>query len=391
MKPFAKGRQFGFECPSAERRMASVEFEHVDKVYPNGTRAIADCSLRVDDGELVVIVGPSGCGKSTLLRLLAGLEPLTSGTIRIGDQVVNDRSPQERNVAMVFQDYALYPFMSVRQNLEFPLKMRRLPRDEMQRRVEWAAGLLDITELLARLPKQLSGGERQRVAMGRALVREPAVFLLDEPLSNLDAKLRVQVRAEISELQRRTGTTMIYVTHDQVEAMTLGQRVAVLHQGGLQQIAAPRELYDRPANVFVAGFIGSPPMNLFPTRVAIDDRGRLSMAVAGQVIPLAPERFAPGVAERAIGRRLTGGVRPEGFQLVPGGAGCLAAVVEHVEYLGHETLAHLRAGSGEETVRLVARLQGMHELAKGDAVHVRADAERVYLFDEAGRALLAGA
>src|SRR5450759_2807321 len=264
--------------------MASVDFEHVDKVFPDGTRAVVDCTLRIADGELVVFVGPSGCGKSTLLRLLAGLDQVTSGTLRIGDRVVNDLAPQERNVAMVFQDYALYPFMSVRRNLEFPLKMRQLPREEMQRRIDWAAGLLDITALLDRLPKQLSGGQRQRVAMGRALVREPTVFLLDEPLSNLDAKLRVQVRAEIGELQRRTATTMIYVTHDQVEAMTLGDRVVVLNPGRLQPVAPPRELYDRPANVFVAGFIGNPPMNLFSTRLSVADRHRATMTVGDQSV-----------------------------------------------------------------------------------------------------------
>src|SRR5574340_1075994 len=249
--------------------MARVVFEHVTKTYDDGTHAVTDCTLQIADGELMVFVGPSGCGKSTLGRRVAALEAATGGTLRIGDRVVNDLTPQQRNIAMVFQDYALYPFMSVRRNLEFPLKMRKLPRDEMRRRVESVASLLDITPLLDRLPKQLSGGQRQRVAMGRALVRNPAVFLLDEPLSNLDAKLRGQVRAEIGDLQHRTRTTMIYVTHDQVEAMTLGDRVAVLDRGRLQQVAPPRELYDRPANVFVAGFIGHPPMNLFPAQLAI--------------------------------------------------------------------------------------------------------------------------
>src|SRR5438445_295379 len=266
--------------------MASVALEHVDKVYPGGTRALADLSLRVEDAELVVLVGPSGCGKSTVLRLIAGLEEATAGMLRIGERVVNDLRPQDRNVAMVFQDYALYPYLSARGNLEFPLRMRHLAREEMQRRVEAVARLLDIAALLDRLPKQLSGGQRQRVAMGRALVREPSVFLLDEPLSNLDAKLRVQVRAEIKELQGRTRTTMIYVTHDQVEAMTLGDRVAVLDQGRLQQVAPPGELYDRPANAFVAGFIGNPPMNLFPARVEVDGRGTL-LRVGGGMVPVA--------------------------------------------------------------------------------------------------------
>jgi multiple sugar transport system ATP-binding protein len=312
--------------------MASVEFEHVDKIYPDGTRAVSDCTLRIDDGELVVFVGPSGCGKSTLLRLLAGLEPVTNGTLRISDRVVNDLPPQERNVAMVFQDYALYPFMSVRRNLEFPLKMRKLPRDGMRRRVEWAAGLLDIAHLLDRLPKQLSGGQRQRVAMGRALVREPTVFLLDEPLSNLDAKLRVQVRAEIADLQQRTGTTMIYVTHDQVEAMTLGQRVAVLYQGRLQQVAAPGTLYDHPANAFVAGFIGNPPMNLFPTRMSLGEAGRACITVANQVIPMTATSAVEQLIRFMPDRRMSAGIRPEAFHLASSGTepGSITALVEHV-------------------------------------------------------------
>jgi multiple sugar transport system ATP-binding protein len=363
--------------------MASVDFEHVEKIYPGGTQAITDCTLRVDDGELVVLVGPSGCGKSTLLRLLAGLEALTSGSIRIGDCVVNDLTPQERNIAMVFQDYALYPFLSVRRNLEFPLKMRKLPRVELQRRVEQVAGLLDIAPLLDRLPKQLSGGQRQRVAMGRALVREPAVFLLDEPLSNLDAKLRVQVRAEIGDLQQRTGTTMIYVTHDQVEAMTLGHRVAVLDRGVLQQVAPPRQLYDRPANVFVAGFVGNPPMNLFPTSVSSADDGSSVISLGGQRIPTA-YRLHHG--ERAV---RTAGVRPEALRLASDARGAVAVIAEHVEYLGHETLAYVRVGEHEgcDAVRLVARLQGMHELSKGTSICLQVPPDSIHLFDEAGAAL----
>ena len=361
--------------------MASVEFEHVDKVFPDGTRAISDYSLRIDDGELMVFVGPSGCGKSTLLRVLAGLDEVTHGILRIGEQVVNAWSPQERNVAMVFQDYALYPFMSVRRNLEFPLKMRKLSRAEMRRRVDAAAALLDIRPLLDRLPKQLSGGQRQRVAMGRALVREPTVFLLDEPLSNLDAKLRVQVRAEIAELQRRTGTTMIYVTHDQVEAMTLGDRVAVLYQGRLQQVAPPRELYDRPRNVFVAGFIGSPPMNLFPTRVAAE-MGTARIAVGDQTLALAGVDL--GVLPDS---EFTAGIRPEALRLASNdGEGSLRATVEHLEYLGHETLVHTRvaAPANQDAIRLVARLQGMHELNRQQAIYLQVDPAGVHLFDEHG-------
>src|SRR6059058_946018 len=343
--------------------MARVELEHVDKVYPGGTRALSDLTLAVDDGELVVLVGPSGCGKSTVLRLIAGLEEATAGTIRIGERVVNELRPQERNVAMVFQDYALYPYLSARGNLEFPLKMSRLARGVMRDRVERVARLLDISSLLDRLPKQLSGGQRQRIAMGRALVREPTVFLLDEPLSNLDAKLRVQVRAEIGELQRRTGTTMIYVTHDQVEAMTLGDRVAVLDRGRLQQVASPRDLYDRPANAFVAGFIGNPSMNLFATRLSLDDRGRVVMDLGGQPV------LVSGAAAHAA--PVTAGVRPESLRLVPAGAadGAVRAVVEHLESLGHETQVHVRVGSGGDGgVRLVARVQGMSGLAKGEPV-----------------------
>ena len=362
--------------------MAAVEFEQVDKIFPDGTRALTGCTMRVEDGELMVVVGPSGCGKSTLLRLVAGLEEISAGRVLIGDRVVNELSPQERNVAMVFQDYALYPHLSARRNLEFPLRMRRLPRPDISRRVEQVAGLLTIGHLLDRLPKQLSGGQRQRVAMGRALVREPSVFLLDEPLSNLDAKLRVQVRAEIGELQERTRTTMIYVTHDQIEAMTLGHRVAVLDRGSLQQIAAPRELYDHPVNAFVAGFIGNPPMNLFSTRLSVDDRGRTVVALGGQAVPLpgAPSHPEP----------LTAGVRPESVRLVPAGTGdaIVRAVVEHVESLGYESLAHLLVGAaGEDGVRLVARVQGMPELARGAPVGIEIDPERVHLFGEDGRAL----
>jgi len=362
--------------------MASVDFEHIDKTYADGTRAIVDCSLQIADGELMVFVGPSGCGKSTLLRLLAGLEQVTSGTVRIGERVVNELPPQERNVAMVFQDYALYPFMTVRGNLEFPLRMRKLPRDERHRRVEWAAGLLDISQLLDRLPRQLSGGQRQRVAMGRALVREPTVFLLDEPLSNLDAKLRVQVRAEIAELQRRMGTTMIYVTHDQIEAMTLGQRVAVLHLGRLQQVASPRQIYEHPANAFVAGFIGNPPMNLFPTRVVVDERSRRSITVGDQLVPISSRLRVEAAA--------SAGIRPEAFRLASESASDgIRVTVEHVEYLGHETLAHVCVGDGAaaDADRLIIRIAGMHEFTKGQVTGLQVEAGSIQLFDEAGHAM----
>jgi len=362
--------------------MASVAFEHVEKSYPGGAHALIDLSLEVGDGELLVVVGSSGSGKSTLLRVLAGLEPVSSGTLRIGGRVVNGLPPQQRNVAMVFQDYALYPHMSVRGNLEFPLRMRGLARDEMRRRVEWAADLLEIGALLERRPAQLSGGQRQRAAMGRALVREPTVFLLDEPLSNLDARLRSAVRAEIGDLQRRLHTTMIYVTHDQLEAMTLAERVAVLHQGRLQQVAPPRELYERPANTFVAGFIGSPPMNLFPTRLVLDGGGRAELAFGAERVPLCSPRVLRSEAP------LTVGLRPEALALASDGEpGSIAARVEHLESLGHETLAHVSVeapGQPGGRLALVARLPGMPELEAGRAVRLRIDAQHVHLFDAAG-------
>jgi ABC-type sugar transport system ATPase subunit len=335
-----------------------VSFEHVEKTFPGGVRALRDFSISVADGEMLVLVGPSGCGKSTVLRTLAGLEDVTSGVIRIGDRVVNDLSPRERNVAMVFQDYALYPHMTVRENLAFPLRMRKLAADERARRVAWAAELLEIGPLLDRLPRALSGGQRQRVAMGRALVREPSVSLLDEPLSNLDAVLRVSVRAEIEALQRRTGTTMLYVTHDQVEAMTLGDRVAVLHEGRLQQVAKPRELYERPANTFVAGFVGTPPMNLFEAK-------------------LAPDAWA----READAETATLGIRPEAIEFAThAGTDTIAAQVEHVELLGHETLLHVRAAG----LALVVRAAGMSAHGRGDALHLRAPASAIHHFDAAG-------
>jgi ABC-type sugar transport system ATPase subunit len=358
--------------------MASVAFEHVGKTYPNGTDAVIDCSFTVDDGELVVLVGPSGCGKSTLLRMLAGLETVSTGVIRIGDRIVNELSPQERNIAMVFQDYALYPFMTVRKNLAFPLKMRGMARDEMEKRIAWAADVLELAPLLDRLPKQLSGGQRQRVAMGRALVREPAVSLLDEPLSNLDAKLRVEVRAEIADLQRRTHTTMIYVTHDQTEAMTLGHRIAVLDGGRLQQVAPPQELYDRPANAFVAAFIGNPPMNIFPVQTRANGAGK-QIVVAGQTLPVDP-------AGNDHARQA--GLRPEAFRLASDNAApALEATVEHVEFLGHETLAHVQVGQGSSAVPLVVRLPGMPPLSKDERVRLSFDPKQLHLFDAQGSAI----
>jgi len=370
--------------------VATVELEGVEKAYPGGTRAVCGIDLCVADGELLVLVGPSGCGKSTVLRLIAGLEAISRGTLRIGGRVANDLSPQERNVAMVFQDYALYPHLTVRGNIEFPLRMRRMPRAERQQRVEETAGLLGIEGLLERLPQAISGGQRQRVAMGRALVRQPAVFLLDEPLSNLDAKLRTQVRAEIGQLQRRTGTTMIYVTHDQAEAMTLGDRVAVLQQGSIQQIGNPRDLYAAPTNVFVAGFIGTPPMNLLAAKLEAANDGLL-VRVGGHsvrhiVAGASVDRLLP-----QVGAALTLGVRPEGWILLDAtAADALDARAVQTEFLGHENLIYLESAgvAGCEPLRFVCRREGGASVDAGATVHARIAVGAARLFDAAGLALL---
>ncbi|MGF1546768.1 MAG: ABC transporter ATP-binding protein [Thiotrichales bacterium] len=360
--------------------MARVAFNRVGKRYPGGAVAVREVSLEVGDGELMVLVGPSGCGKSTLLRMLAGLEEISNGVIRIGDTVVNALSPQARNIAMVFQDYALYPTMTVRENLTFPLRMARMAKSEIARRVARAADMLELGPVLERLPRQLSGGQRQRVAMGRALVREPAVFLLDEPLSNLDAKLRAQVRAEIAELQQRTGTTMIYVTHDQVEAMTLGQRVAVLDQGRLQQVAAPRELYLNPANTFVAAFVGSPPMNLMPAQFSRIPQPAL--LIGAQRLPM--RALEARVAERLHeGQIFTVGIRPEGLYVATVNTG-LEATVIHNEFLGHENLVHLRVPG--VIPPLVARLPGAQALTLGETLSLGMRTEDLRLFNEDGSA-----
>jgi ABC-type sugar transport system ATPase subunit len=325
--------------------MADVVFDKVCKRYPGATTPVIDgLDLAVADGELLVMVGPSGCGKSTVLRMLAGLETISSGELRIQGRRVNELEPKARDVAMVFQDYALYPHMSVRENLAFPLKMRRIPAAEQARRIARVADMLQLGELLQRKPAQLSGGQRQRVAMGRALVREASVFLLDEPLSNLDAKLRVQVRTEIAELQRRLGTTMLYVTHDQTEAMTLGQRVAVFNQGRLQQLASPRELYERPANTFVAGFIGQPPMNLIPC-----------------------ERLPPAwLHGQPVQAGWLAGLRPEHLCLSSEDTPTLRGHITALEFFGHETLAYVHIEGVQPP--LLVRLAGLQTLSQGQAV-----------------------
>ncbi|MCB1486874.1 MAG: sn-glycerol-3-phosphate ABC transporter ATP-binding protein UgpC, partial [Bauldia sp.] len=308
--------------------MAMIEFDHVSKRFGEDFIAVDDLCLRVEDGEFMIFVGPSGCGKTTALRMLAGLELATSGDIRIGDHAVNHVDPQDRDIAMVFQNYALYPHKSVFENISFPLRMRNMAKPEIAARVAEVARMLSIEALLSRKPRDLSGGQRQRVAMARAIVRHPQAFLMDEPLSNLDAKLRIQMRVELVRLHRKLGVTTIYVTHDQTEAMTLGQRVTVLNGGRIQQVAAPRDLYAYPSNTFVAGFIGSPPMNFL--------RGRLTdtgISIGKIDIPLADEirrRIRPGPREVLVG------IRPEGFTPIAGGEGQIAGEVEVIEELGAE-------------------------------------------------------
>jgi multiple sugar transport system ATP-binding protein len=320
--------------------MASIALEEVSKVYANGFEAVHALDLYIPDGQLLVIVGPSGCGKTTVLRMIAGHESVTAGTIRVGEDVVNDISPKDRDIAMVFQSYALYPQMTVAENIGFPLRMKKVSKGETNRRVKEAAGVLGLTEWLDRKPAQLSGGQRQRVAMGRAIVREPRVFLMDEPLSNLDAKLRVQMRAEVARVQRRIGVATLYVTHDQTEAMTLGDLVAVLRAGVLQQCDPPRVLYDRPANVFVAGFIGSPAMNLLEGRVSAD-MGSLSLG--SQHLLLSDEVLLEHPAlKRYPGRRIVVGIRPEDLPAADDNKSqqVLVGEIELVEALGSELLVH---------------------------------------------------
>jgi multiple sugar transport system ATP-binding protein len=323
--------------------MADVQLQEVDKVYEGGVHAVQDLTLYVQDGEFLVLVGPSGCGKTTALRMVAGLEEITDGTIRIGERVVNDLTPKDRDIAMVFQNYALYPHLSVADNIAFGLRLRKISRQVVNERIAWAAKLLDLTPYLDRKPRELSGGQRQRVAMGRAIVREPQAFLMDEPLSNLDAKLRVQMRAEIAKLQHELATTTIYVTHDQVEAMTMGDRVAVMSTGVLQQVDSPQRLYDEPANLFVAGFIGTPPMNLFEGTVHATG-GDVTVTVGSTTLPVGQACLARYSAVRGRdGRDVVVGVRAEDVHPAVARADLptISARVELVEALGSGLMVHL--------------------------------------------------
>jgi multiple sugar transport system ATP-binding protein len=353
--------------------MAEVALDDVTKVYPGDVVAVSDISLRVADKELLVLVGPSGCGKSTTLRMVAGLEDATQGTITIGDRVVNDVPPKDRDIAMVFQNYALYPHMTVYKNMAFGLKLRKYPRSEIDGRVNEAAGLLGIQNLLDRKPKALSGGQRQRVALGRAIVRQPAAFLFDEPLSNLDAKLRVSMRAELKKLHRRLSTTMIYVTHDQIEAMTLGDRIAVMNEGVIQQLAPPLELYDRPANQFVAGFLGTPPMNFVSGRVE-EDGGALHFNEGSARIQLRP--WAKQAMEALSGREAVFGVRPEDI-LLGSGSGSVRAKVNVVEPLGDEMIVYVATDYHD----LICKVPARHSVAVDDVVDLDFEIDKTHLFD----------
>jgi multiple sugar transport system ATP-binding protein len=370
--------------------MAAIEFHGVSKTYPGGTIAVDNLDLKISEGEFMVFVGPSGCGKTTALRMVAGLEEITDGTIVIGDRVVNDVSPKDRDVAMVFQNYALYPHMSVYDNLAFGLKLRKVSREETRRRVHRAAATLGIEEFLDRKPRALSGGQRQRVAMGRAIVREPDAYLMDEPLSNLDAKLRVQVRAEIQTLQRTLGVTSIYVTHDQTEAMTMGDRIAVMRDGKLQQVDAPERVYEQPANQFVAGFIGSPAMNMA--------RARLTCADGGPILHFGEHRLTldaevlgrrPGLASYD-GKDVIIGIRPEYFVEDPDSRpeSTITTICKLRESLGSEMLLHFPVSPDATEGMFVARVHAQSRAHEGERLSLSVDTTRMHFFDpESGLAV----
>jgi multiple sugar transport system ATP-binding protein len=387
--------------------VADITFKDVTKRFADGTQAVTEMNLEIEDGEFMILVGPSGCGKSTALRMIAGLEDISEGELLIDGEVVNEMTPKERDVAMVFQSYALYPHMTVRENMGFALQLAKVPKREIKERVDEAAKILDLTEFLDRKPAQLSGGQRQRVAMGRAIVRKPAAFLMDEPLSNLDAKLRVQMRAEVSRLQQRLETTTVYVTHDQTEAMTLGDRVAVMRGGVIQQVGAPQELYEHPMNLFVAGFIGSPSMNFMPADV---DGSEVKL-------PMVQAELSEAVRSRVENSSLVAGIRPEHFEdaaLVGeekrGRGATFRATIEVLESMGSELYAHFSVGAegveseelrelaedsgsaevpgeGEES-RVVARLDAASKASTGEEIELWLDTAKLHFFDSAnGRSL----
>ncbi len=377
--------------------MGKIVLSEIDKVYENGFHAVHKLSLEVEDGEFLVLVGPSGCGKSTALRMIAGLESITGGTLDIGGREVQDLEPKDRDIAMVFQSYALYPHLSVRENIAFALKLKKMPKAEIEQRVDEAARILELTEYLDTKPGRLSGGQRQRVAMGRAIVRKPQAFLMDEPLSNLDAKLRVQMRAEIARLQRSLNVTTVYVTHDQIEAMTMGHRVAVLSRGVLMQVDTPQNLYDSPENVFVATFIGSPQMNVMRATLNADG-GAYSLSIGNQKLNVPASVLAARPALHSYaGKELAVGIRPEHLEdvaLADDSADTLSGTVEVREGLGSEVLLHLsiaapqvtaedigKDGAGSASAALVARVEPHTKIQPGDIATVSVDTSHLHMFD----------
>lgn len=362
--------------------MSGITMKSIYKTYPGDVTAVHDFNLEIGNKEFVVLVGPSGCGKSTTLRMIAGLEEISKGELYIGDRMVNDIAPKDRDIAMVFQNYALYPHMTVFKNMAFGLQLRKTPKDEIRRKVEEAAKILDIEHLLNRKPKQLSGGQRQRVALGRAMVRDPAVFLLDEPLSNLDAKLRAVMRTEISKLHTRLGTTFIYVTHDQTEAMTMGDRIVVMKDGFIQQTDTPQNLYNYPVNLFVAGFIGSPQMNFLPAVIQKTEDGYSAM-FNGCPIKIPAGKAGPELLDGYAGKEVILGVRPESLHdesvfLELQSAGVIKVDIDVVEMLGSEK--YLYAACGQD--KLIARVPSRSSAKEGDSITVAVDCNRIHLFDK---------
>ncbi len=361
--------------------MASLSLEHVTKVYPNGFEAVKDFNLNIEDKEFIIFVGPSGCGKSTTLRMIAGLEDISSGTLKIGDRVVNDVEPKDRDIAMVFQNYALYPHMTVYDNMAFGLKLRKVPKAEIDKMVREAAKILDLEKLLDRKPKALSGGQRQRVAMGRAIVRNPKVFLMDEPLSNLDAKLRVQMRTEIAKLHQRLGTTIIYVTHDQTEAMTLGTRIVVMKDGVVQQVDTPQNLYDKPGNLFVAGFMGSPQMNFLDADCEVQG-DKAFLKIAGQSIELPPAKAKKLIEGGYAGKKVVFGIRPEDVDdsemVVSTSKAVFESTINVYELLGAEVYLYFDLAEFPITARVDSRTTAR----PGDKVKFAFDVEKIHVFDK---------
>ena len=363
--------------------MASLSLQHINKTYPNGFEAVKDFNLEIEDKEFIIFVGPSGCGKSTTLRMVAGLEEISSGTLKIGDKVMNDVEPKDRDIAMVFQNYALYPHMTVYDNMAFGLKLRKVPKDEIDKAVREAARILDLDKLLDRKPKALSGGQRQRVAMGRAIVRNPKVFLMDEPLSNLDAKLRVQMRIEISKIHQRLGATIIYVTHDQTEAMTLGTRIVVMKDGVVQQVDTPQNLYQKPGNLFVAGFMGSPQMN-FLDAVISEKGGNVVATIGGEHEVIVPAAKAKVLKDKGyVGKKVVLGIRPEDIHdsqmfLETSPSKPMNSVVKVYELLGAEVFLYFDVNGTQVTARVDPRTNSK----TGDTIKFAFDMEKSHFFDK---------